>query len=594
MKLHRILALAALVFSLAAQGAAGDYVDRSGTITTGGTSQELVAANPGRGNITIYNLSTETEVLCVNVTSAASCTAAGSWHITPGGSITLTTKEVINVVAATTGHKFTAKENLTDGFALSNTGTASISGGAGDASAANQVTGNASLASIDGKTPALVSGRQPVDGSGVTQPVSAASLPLPTGAATAAKQPALGTAGVSSTDVISVQGIASGTALPVSGTVAATQSGNWTARLADGAGNNLTSAARGSERAISVQIVDGSGAQVTTFGGSGGTASTVGSATPSTATAIGGNDGTNMQVPRVADIDTGAGTQYALVTSPRIGASGGGVELTGGAGAVAAGTLRTTQASDSPLVATLGATGDAAATQGSTGTVSAKLREMSSSLGTINTSLGTINTSINASNPQLPAALGQTTMANSLPVTLASNQSNVPANIAQINGVTPLMGAGNGGTGSQRVNIATDQAAIATHGHGATGAAVPANAQLAGGRSGANMVSFPVSDTTAPISMSTATTTQMIALSGSTKTYIDNLSIMAGGAANVTLVYGTGANCGTGQANLTGAYPLAANGGLVLQRVVVPAGQALCVTSSAAVSVVGHVTYTQF
>lgn len=51
-----------------------------------------------------------------------------------------------------------------------------------------------------------------------TQPVSAASLPLPTGAATAAKQPALGTAGSSSSDVISVQGIASGTALPVSGT----------------------------------------------------------------------------------------------------------------------------------------------------------------------------------------------------------------------------------------------------------------------------------------------------------------------------------------------------------------------------------------
>lgn len=60
-----------------------------------------------------------------------------------------------------------------------------------------------------------------------TQPVSAASLPLPTGAATAAKQPALGTAGSASTDVITVQGIASGTPQPVSGTVAATQSGTW-------------------------------------------------------------------------------------------------------------------------------------------------------------------------------------------------------------------------------------------------------------------------------------------------------------------------------------------------------------------------------
>lgn len=60
-----------------------------------------------------------------------------------------------------------------------------------------------------------VSGTVTVDGSGVTQPVSAASLPLPTGAATAAKQPALGTAGTASTDVISVQGIASMTPLQV-------------------------------------------------------------------------------------------------------------------------------------------------------------------------------------------------------------------------------------------------------------------------------------------------------------------------------------------------------------------------------------------
>lgn len=62
------------------------------------------------------------------------------------------------------------------------------------------------------------------------------TVSLPTGAATAAKQPALGTAGLASSDVLTVQGIASMTALkvdnsgvtqPVSGTVAATQSGSW-------------------------------------------------------------------------------------------------------------------------------------------------------------------------------------------------------------------------------------------------------------------------------------------------------------------------------------------------------------------------------
>jgi hypothetical protein len=74
--------------------------------------------------------------------------------------------------------------------------------------------------------------------------VDVTSCALPTGAATAAKQPAIGTAGTPSADVITVQGITSMTALkvdgsavtqPVSltsttitGTVAATQSGTWT------------------------------------------------------------------------------------------------------------------------------------------------------------------------------------------------------------------------------------------------------------------------------------------------------------------------------------------------------------------------------
>lgn len=97
---------------------------------------------------------------------------------------------------------------------------------AGASTAARQDTGNASLASIDGKLPALAGGRVPVDASGVTlsgtvaqgvgagaaapwscrltdgtafykgttpsdtQPVSAAALPLPAGASTSALQTA--------------------------------------------------------------------------------------------------------------------------------------------------------------------------------------------------------------------------------------------------------------------------------------------------------------------------------------------------------------------------------------------------------------------
>jgi hypothetical protein len=49
------------------------------------------------------------------------------------------------------------------------------------------------------RVPTLASGRMPVDGSGVTQPVSATSLPLPAGAATAALQEA-GNASLTSLD----------------------------------------------------------------------------------------------------------------------------------------------------------------------------------------------------------------------------------------------------------------------------------------------------------------------------------------------------------------------------------------------------------
>jgi hypothetical protein len=59
---------------------------------------------------------------------------------------------------------------------------------AGAATAAKQDTGNTSLGSIDTKIPAQVSGRIPVDPSGVTSPMSAAALPLPAGASTSAAQ----------------------------------------------------------------------------------------------------------------------------------------------------------------------------------------------------------------------------------------------------------------------------------------------------------------------------------------------------------------------------------------------------------------------
>jgi hypothetical protein len=99
--------------------------------------------------------------------------------------------------------------------------------------------------SVAGSAPTQVSASAPlpVDGSSVTQPVSAASLPLPTGAATAAKQPALGTAGTASSDVISIQGIASMTPIQVgdnSGSLTVDNAGTFAVQAAQSGTWNIT------------------------------------------------------------------------------------------------------------------------------------------------------------------------------------------------------------------------------------------------------------------------------------------------------------------------------------------------------------------
>lgn len=87
----------------------------------------------------------------------------------------------------------------------------------------------------------------------------------------------------------------------------------------------------------------------------------------------------------------------------------------------------------------------------------------------------------------LPTSLGQKTMSASLPVVLPSDQSSIPVastlqsntgvdigkltanqsvNVAQVNGVTPLMGNGVTGTGSPRVTIASDNTAFSVNASG--------------------------------------------------------------------------------------------------------------------------------
>lgn len=126
------------------------------------------------------------------------------------------------------------------------------------ATAAKQDTGNTSLSSIDGKITAVNTGA-----------VVVSSSALPSGAATAAKQPALGTAGTASADVITVQGRSGMTALTVDGSgVTQPVSGSVTAN----AGTNLNTSALAlsatqTDGSQKTQIVDAGGEQVTVTGG---------------------------------------------------------------------------------------------------------------------------------------------------------------------------------------------------------------------------------------------------------------------------------------------------------------------------------------
>ena len=98
------------------------------------------------------------------------------------------------------------------------TGTAMMMEGAANALVAAQGTAaDGLLVNLGANNDVTVSGTVTANAGTGTLAVSAASLPLPAGASTAAKQPALGTAGTASTDVLTVQGIAAMTALKVDG-----------------------------------------------------------------------------------------------------------------------------------------------------------------------------------------------------------------------------------------------------------------------------------------------------------------------------------------------------------------------------------------
>lgn len=224
---------------------------------------------------------------------------------------------------------------------------------------------------------------------------------------------------------------------------------------------------------------------------------------------------------------------------------------------------------------------------------------------------------------------------------LEANQS---SNVAQINGVTPLMGAGNTGTGSPRVTIATDQAAFSVN---ASGTKTNNNAAPGANNIGAltmlantsaptftdgdmttgsvdphgstrvlqmdasgNAITVPAGNpcelsTPSQVAISQTASTKVISAASSKKNYICTIVLVAGAAEIVNVVEGTGSTCGTGTAAVVGSttaangMSFAANGGL---SAVGGKGNAIsgigtnvdtCLTQSGSNRVAGWLTYVQ-
>jgi hypothetical protein len=136
-------------------------------------------------------------------------------------------------------------------------------------------------------------------------------------------------------------------------------------------------------------------------------------------------------------------------------------------------------------------------------------------------------------------------------------------------------------------------------GQGPTGSAVPAQAIQVGANSGGNLTGIIQANAQAAINISTATTTTLVSLVSGKAIYVTGWDVLAAGAGNLTLEYGMGSNCATGTTAITGNYNFTAQSGITRGGnlgvvFTIPASNALCALTSAAVQMSGSVSYTQF
>lgn len=168
-------------------------------------------------------------------------------------------------------------------------------------------------------------------------------------------------------------------------------------------------------------------------------------------------------------------------------------------------------------------------------------------------------------------------------------------------GTTDLVHAAQSGTWTVQPGNTPNTAPWLTKdsGTGATGSAVPTSAGYAGGQTSAGLTGNIACDSSIVYDASTNGSTQLVALSSGKVIYVCGYSIFSGGTVNVKLIYGTGTACVTSPSNVTPAYQLIAQTGIVdgawgYRGMKTAASNELCINTSAGVAVQAIVYYTQF
>ena len=511
----------------------------------------VASAQSGTWTVQPGNVANTTAWLVTGAGGTFPATQFGAWNVGQTGTWTVQPGNVANTTPWLT--------TIAQGGTSATVGTYGTAPGAVGALAVNANVTNANpngQNTMANSAPVVIASNQSAVPTTVT-----GTVPLPTGASTAALQPTNATLGsTTSGQTGSLTLAAVTTAAPTYTT------GQTNALSLDTAGN------------LRVNVVAGGG------GGGGGTSSNFGSAFPSTGTAIGLTSGTNM-VPWSAT--TTYGTAPAAIAVPSVNAFVTNTNANGQA----------TMAASNPVV------------------IASNQSTLPINCVSGCTSTGGTSSTFGSAFPTTGTAIGLTTGTNMIAWSATSNYGTAPAAIA-VPSVNAFVTNATANIGNNVDGVATSGTAappVVNYNYVYNGTTW--DRQRAGTITGAASVQPVAADPCAfaakinvPISTATGTTALVTGVSAK-RIYVCSLSVIAAAAVSVSLSEGASATCGTSaQAAVLGVatngtaangLALAANGGLTLGSgtgtvaQTATAANYLCLFQSSTVQLAGNLTYVQ-